>query len=283
MARLFAFTGGVAPVFTLATFNVNSINARLPALLDWLEQRKPDVVALQETKCEDAKFPLEALSAAGWRAEHFGQKTYNGVALLAREDMHDITRGLDEAPDAQARCIAATVRGVRIVNTYVPQGSEVDSDKFRYKLEFLCRLHDRLKRELASGLPLAWLGDFNIAPEDIDVYAPDFFAGEVGVHQDERAALERIRALGFEDLFRRHHPDQPKQYTFFDYRVRDSVKYRKGWRIDHIWGNASLAARSTGSEIDMCPRMLDAASDHTPLLASFSEAAGPPATCVSRL
>lgn len=254
----------------IATFNANSIRARLDATLAWLEKNKPDVLGIQETKVADKEFPREAFEKAGWKLALCGQKTYNGVCFVSRRPLETAcTSFADGIEDTQARLIAARLGDVHIINVYVPQGSEVGSDKFRYKLEWLGRLRAYLDKHYKPSQQVVLLGDFNVAPEDIDVYAPDFFEGEVGLHPDERAALEKIRAWGFVDMFRKLHPGLAKQYSFFDYRVKDSAKFRKGWRIDHIWATEPLAAKVKRCEIDMAPRMADKASDHTFVVAEF--------------
>jgi len=255
----------------IVTFNVNSLRMRLDAVLAWLRTHSPDVLALQETKLNDAAFPHAAFTEAGWHSVHHGQGGYNGVALITKAPVADVRRGLnDGVNDPQSRLIEAKVGGVRVVNTYIPQGSEVGSDKFAYKLEWLDRLLAYFHKHHSPTSELAWVGDFNVAPEDIDCYAPDFFANEVGLNVEERARLEALRAWGFTDVFRALHPGKPKQFTFFDYRTRDSAKYRKGWRIDHIWVTPPLAQRLVRCDIDMAPRMEEKASDHTPLWAEFS-------------
>lgn len=254
----------------IVTFNVNSLRMRLDAVLAWLRRHNPDVVGLQETKLNDGAFPHEAFQSAGWYSIHHGQGGYNGVALISRVVPQQVRIGLgDDVADPQSRLIEAEYDGVAVLNTYVPQGSETGSDKFQYKLAWLERLLAYLQRNHDPSKPLAWVGDYNVAPEDIDCYAPDFFAGEVGLSTEERARIEALRAWGFTDCFRALHPGKPKQYTFFDYRTRDSVKFRKGWRIDHVWATAPLAAKLKASEIDIEPRLEEKASDHTPLWAEF--------------
>lgn len=256
----------------IVTFNVNSLRMRQDAVLAWLRSNSPDVLAIQETKLKDDAFPHEAFRAAGWHSVHHGQGGYNGVALISKVAPAGVRMGLgDGVSDPQSRLIEAGFGGVTVLNTYVPQGSEVGSEKFAYKLEWLERLLAYLGKHHDPGKSLAWVGDFNVAPEDIDCYAPDYFEGEVGLHPDERARLEAIRSWGFTDVFRALHPGKPKQFTFFDYRTRDSAKYRKGWRIDHIWVTRPLAERLLRCEIDMTPRMDEKASDHTPMWAEFAD------------
>lgn len=255
---------------TIATFNINSINLRLPQFLEWMESKGPDIVGIQETKSVDSRFPKAEIEAAGLDVCFHGQKSYNGVCIIAREEITEVIKNLpDDEDDDQARFIAATIAGVRVMNCYVPQGSEVGSDKFDYKLRWYERLHDYISSEVDLRKPVALVGDFNVAPEDEDIYAPDFFEDEVGAHPDERAALQKVVELGFTDTFRHFHPDAEKEFSFFDYRTRDSVKYKKGWRIDHIYVTKPLLDRAESAEIDMTLRHQEKASDHTPVLATF--------------
>lgn len=257
--------------FSVATFNVNSINMRRDATLAWLAKHRPTVLGLQEIKCVDTEFPREDFEKAGWRVETFGQKSYNGVALITSEPVKNVMRGFgDGVSDPQARMIAGEIRGVTVVNCYVPQGSEVGSDKYAYKLAWLARLRAWLDKHFKPSQPVVLVGDLNVAPEDIDCYAPDFLEGEVGISQPERDALEHVRLFGFTDVFRKFHADKPKQFSFFDYRLRDSFKYKKGWRIDHIWATPPLAAQAVSCDIDLTPRAEEKASDHTPVVGVFS-------------
>lgn len=255
----------------VATFNVNSINVRLPAVLQWLETHDPTVLALQETKVTDIAFPYDDLE--DWHLEVHGQPTYNGVCLISSVAMSDVQKGLEDGvEDKQARLICAEVDGVHIINTYVPQGNKVGSDKFEYKLQWLRRFKEFIEDRFSPDDPLIWLGDINIAPDDMDVYAPEFFENDVSVTPDERAILQEILGFGFTDLYRHFHPDEEKAFTFFDYRVRDAVRYRKGWRIDHIYVTAPMLERAIACEIDMEPRMEEKASDHAPVWAEFEDA-----------
>lgn len=248
----------------VATWNVNSIRQRQERVLAWAARQGPDLVALQETKVPDEDFPRAAFEAAGWQVACFGQRTYNGMAFLSRQPLADVQRGLPgEAPDAQRRLLAATLGGVRVVNVYVPNGEAVESEKFAYKLEWLGRLESYLAGELARGLPLLLLGDFNIAPEDRDVHDPEAWRGQVLFHPREHAALARICALGLADLYRQHHAE-PGRYTWWDYRALAFPKDR-GLRIDLVLGNAAAAARCTACEIDREERKGEKPSDHAPV------------------
>lgn len=255
----------------IATFNANSIRARLPIILDWLAAEAPDALCVQETKAQDADFPADALREAGYHAAFTGQKSYNGVALLTRAPVEEPIIGLgDGAEDPeQARLVAGTVCGVPIVNTYVPQGFEPGTDKFAYKLEWLERLGAFFARRFSPGAPLVWAGDFNIAPAPEDVYDPVKMQGACGFHPDEHAALERLRAWGFTDVFRKL-VSEPGQYTFWDYRLRGGLSRNLGWRIDHIWATAPLAERAERAWIDLAPRRLEKPSDHTFLAVEFN-------------
>lgn len=253
----------------IATYNVNSIRVRLPVLLEWLAREQPDVAALQETKVQDENFPHEELKAAGYHTVFKGQKSYNGVAILTKSLPENVRFGLDGwgQPD-EARLIAATIDGVHIVNTYIPQGRETDTDYFRYKLGWITQMKEYFNRYYQSDSPVIWVGDFNVAPDRRDVHSPDKLLGSVGFHPDEHAALETVREWGFVDIFRRHMPDEG-HYTFWDYRVPNGFKRKMGWRIDHIWTTAAIAGYSVRAWIDTGMRQGVKPSDHAPLLAEF--------------
>ncbi|NLE77798.1 MAG: exodeoxyribonuclease III [Chloroflexi bacterium] len=259
------------PTFRAATFNVNSVRTRMPVILDWLAKEKPDVLCLQETKVQDPDFPADPIREAGYHVAFRGQKAYAGVAIISREEPVDVAYGLDDdgEPD-EARLIRAVIRGVPVVNTYVPQGQSVDSPVFQTKLEWLARLRRFFDRHYAAHQPLLWVGDFNVAPLPIDVHDPKRLESHVDYHPDARAALETVRDWGFVDVFRQRHPDEPGHYTYWDYRVRGALERGLGWRIDHIWATAPLAARATRSWIDREPRQATQPSDHTVLAAEFA-------------
>ncbi len=252
----------------VATFNVNSVRVRLPIVLDWLKKNAPDVLCLQETKVPDGRFPWKEIEAVGYKAAFRGEKGYNGVAIISRTAPEAVKVGFDEEESDGQRLIRASVDGVPIVNTYVPQGYHPMSEQFRQKLDWLKRLLDYFRDNFRNDKPLLWVGDFNVAPEPIDVYDPEFLAGHVGFHPDEQAALEKIREWGFIDVFRKHEPG-PEQYTFYDYQVRNAVKKKMGWRIDHIWATKPLADKSINAWVDMEPRLKEKPSDHTVLVAEF--------------
>lgn len=254
----------------IATFNANSIRARMPVIQRWLAASRPDVLCVQETKVVDEDFPAAEIGSLGYRAVYRGEKSYNGVAVLSRHEIEGVSCGFDgNGSDEGTRLIAVRVMGVDIVNTYVPQGTSPDSDRFQYKLQWFGRLLDYFSRRFTPGGRLVWLGDFNVAPEPIDVHDPKRLLGHVGYHPDEHRALAAVKSWGFVDIFRKHHPEAG-HYTFWDYRVRDSVARGLGWRVDHIWATGAMAALSVDASIDREPRTWEKPSDHTPLVAEFS-------------
>ena len=256
--------------FKIATFNANSLRARLDIILDWLRAENPDVLCVQETKVQDQDFPAAAFEEAGWAVAFHGQKSYNGVAVVSREPLEDVRTDLGpgEEPPAQARFLAGVYRGLSVVNTYVPQGFEPGSEKFQYKLDWLRRVRVYFETHHDPGHALIWTGDINVAPEPRDVYDPDKLAGSCGFHPDEQAALKHILDWGLVDVFRKHVPDE-QQFTFWDYRLRGGVKRNLGWRIDHIFATRPLADKSRRAWIDTAPRLLPKPSDHTFLAAEF--------------
>lgn len=255
----------------IASFNVNSVRSRLPVVLRWLATQKPDVLCLQETKVQDGEFPLDEIRQLGYEAVFRGEKSYNGVAILSSSPFEECFYGFDgKGKDEGSRLIACRVGGIAVVNTYVPQGTSPDSEKFQYKLQWFERLRKFFAKRYDRELPLVWVGDFNVAPEEIDVHSPKKLLGHVGFHPDEHRALARVKEWGFVDVFRRHRPE-PGHYTFWDYRVRDSVTRGLGWRVDHIWATEPLAKRCVDAWIDREPRLGERPSDHTPIVAEFSE------------
>lgn len=251
----------------LATWNVNSLSVRLPHLGEWLKTHPVDVIALQETKLTDDKFPHAQTEALGYRALAFGQKTYNGVALLSREPMSDEVRNIPGFDDPQARVLAASVAGLRVVGAYFPNGQAPGTDKFAYKMQWLHALHDWLRDELVRHPRLVLMGDFNIAPEDRDVHDPAQWEGSVHVSAPERAALAKIASLGLSDLFRRFE-QPPKTYSWWDYRM-GAFRRNHGLRIDLMLASPALAARCTACTIDRSTRALERPSDHAPVTAAF--------------
>lgn len=255
----------------LAAWNVNSLNVRLPRLLEWLASARPDVVCLQETKLEDHKFPVMELAAAGYTAHYAGQKTYNGVAILVREgvEARDVAIGIPGFDDPQQRVIAATVAGIRIVGVYVPNGQALDSEKYPYKLAWFKALAAMLRTEMASHPQLAVLGDFNVAPDDRDVHDPAAWDGQVLVSPPERAALQVLFDAGLKDSFRLFE-QPPATFSWWDYRQLAFPKNR-GLRIDLILLTPPLAARCTSSRIDRNARKGEKPSDHAPVLVDLQD------------
>ncbi|MSP61969.1 MAG: exodeoxyribonuclease III [Myxococcales bacterium] len=253
----------------IATWNVNSVRARLERVLAWLAAAQPDVLCMQEIKVVDDGFPVDEFRAAGYEVALSGQRTYNGVAIAAREAPSDVARGLDDGvDDPQARLIAATVGGVRVISAYVPNGQAVGSDKYAYKLEWLARLRAHLDLRYRPDQPLCLAGDFNVAPEAIDVHDPAAWEGQVLCSPPERAALARVAAFGLEDTYRIHHKEGGR-FTWWDYRMLSFPK-DKGLRIDHLFATPPLAARSVGAEIDRDARKGKLPSDHAPLVVTFA-------------
>jgi exodeoxyribonuclease-3 len=254
----------------IATWNVNSIRARLDRLLPWLGEVRPDVVCLQEIKVTEEGFPYEPLREAGYRAAVYGQKTYNGVAILSRAEPVEVRHGMDdEVDDPQARLISARVGIVWIVNAYVPNGQSVGSPKYAYKLAWLRRLQEYFWRHFDPSDRLALCGDFNVAPDDLDVAQPETWAGTVLCHGDARGALEGVRAWGLTDIVRRYHP-QGGIYTWWDYRGRAFAR-DDGLRIDHVFTTAAMDDRCIAAEIDRRQRGGEKPSDHVPVVAIFGD------------
>lgn len=254
----------------VATFNANSVRARLEQVLGWLERYSPDLVCIQETKVQDAGFPQMPFSQAGYRVVFRGQKAYSGVAIVSREAATDVAFGLDDGgePD-EPRLIRARIKGIPVVNTYVPQGRSLDSSHFEYKLAWFRRLRAFFERHYSPQEPLLWMGDLNVAPEPIDVHNPKGHRDHVCFHVSVREALREVVGWGFVDLFRMHHPDEPDQYTYWDYRARNPVAERKGWRLDHILATRPLVARCVDCWIDVEARLAQRPSDHTFLVADL--------------
>lgn len=253
----------------LATWNVNSLKVRLQHLLDWLAAAEPDVVALQELKMQDENFPHAAIEAAGYTAVCNGQKTYNGVALLAKKPLllEDVSRNLPGFEDEQRRVIAATVNGVRVVSVYVVNGQAVGSEKFGYKLRFLAALHDYVQGELLLHPKLVVMGDYNIAPTPEDTHDPAQWEGNILCSPPERAALQGLLALGLSDAFSK--PFLPEgRFTWWDYRMA-GFRRNLGLRIDHILLSAPLLESVREWKVDTAPRKLERPSDHAPVMVTL--------------
>jgi exodeoxyribonuclease-3 len=247
----------------IASWNVNSLKVRLPQLTQWLADAAPDVVALQETKLEDARFPVDELAAAGYRSVFSGQKTYNGVAILAREEPQDVVTDIPGLDDPQRRILAATVGGLRVVDLYVVNGKAVGDEKYAYKLDWLARVREFLAREHERHPRLVVLGDFNIAPDDRDVYDPAAWGGEVLCSPPEREALRAILDLGLHDSFRLFE-SEGGHYSWWDYR-QGAFRRNMGLRIDLILIGDALKPSAKAAGIDREPRRWERPSDHTPV------------------
>ncbi len=248
----------------IATWNVNSVKARLPHVLSWLESAKPDVVCLQEIKCQTEDFPALEIKALGYHVEAHGQRSYNGVALLSREEPKDVLRGLaGDETDVQSRYIEATFSGVRVASIYLPNGNPVDTDKYPYKLGWMKRLAVRAKELLESEQPVVLAGDYNICPTDDDVYDPVGWAGDALCLPASRAAFRTILNYGYTEAYRALHKE-PHRYSFWDYQAGRWHK-DEGLRIDHLLLSPQAADRLVACEIDKGPRALEKASDHTPV------------------
>lgn len=253
----------------LATWNVNSLSVRLPQLLAWLAEHPVDAIVLQETKLTDDKFPHAELEAAGYRSQWFGQRTYNGVALLSRSEAGDIVRNIPGFNDEQARVIAGTTGGIRVIGAYFPNGQAPNSDKFAYKMRWLDALRDWVRAELAAHPQLVLMGDFNIAPEDRDVYDPVAWAGQIHCTPQEREHFQALVGLGLHDAFRLFE-QPPKSWSWWDYR---NLAFRKnqGLRIDHILVSEALRPRVSACSIDKAPRKNERPSDHAPVIVELAD------------
>ncbi|HEX7370120.1 MAG TPA: exodeoxyribonuclease III [Rhodanobacteraceae bacterium] len=248
----------------IASWNVNSLKVRLPHVEQWCREAAPDVLALQETKTEDEKFPRDAIEALGYRVAYSGQKTYNGVAIIAKQPLEDVVAGVPGFDDPHKRVLAATVGGVRIVDLYVVNGQSVGSEKYAWKLKWLAAVTGYLEAELQRHEKVVVLGDFNIAPEDRDVHDPDAWRGQVLCSQPERDALRRILDLGFVDSFRAFMQDTG-HFSWWDYR-QAAFRRNLGLRIDLVLASNTLREKLAGASIDRMPRTWERPSDHTPVL-----------------
>ena len=248
---------------TVATWNVNSVKARLPHLFDWLAAAEPDVVLLQETKCVNEEFPRLELESLGWNLALRGQKTYNGVAVLSRHKIVEEIASLD-GDDGEARYIEAKLEnGIRVASIYVPMGQSTESDRFPFKLHFLDRVHDRAKRLLEDEEVFVLGGDYNVAPEEGDVFSLQVMEGQVLFHPEERKRYRKLQYLGLTDAFKALNP-APHQYSWWDYRG-GALQRDLGLRIDHLLLSPQAADRLEASGIDKTPRLKEKASDHTPV------------------
>jgi exodeoxyribonuclease-3 len=252
----------------IATWNVNSVLARLPHVTRWLEAQQPEVLCIQETKCTDDKFPTLELKALGYDCVSFGQRSYNGVAIISRAGCANVQRGYtNDDPASQSRLISADIAGVRIVNVYIPNGQSVGSEKYQFKLGWMTRLREFLDASYDVSTPVLLCGDFNVAPEDRDVHDPRLWQNRILCSEPERAALQHVKDWGFTDAFRQH-TEEGGHYSWWDYRA-GAFRRNLGLRIDHIWVSAPLAARTLSTVIDKEPRKWERPSDHAPVVAIF--------------
>jgi len=251
----------------IASWNVNSLNVRLPHVLAWCDMAVPDVLALQETKLVDERFPVDELMEAGYHSVFSGQKTYNGVAILSREPASDTVTDIDGLDDPQRRILAATIAGVRIIDLYVVNGSEVGSEKYAYKLHWLEQVTKFIAREMQAHDKVVVLGDFNIAPDDRDVHDPEAWHERILCSTPEREALQRILDLGLSDTFRLFEQEE-KIWSWWDYR-QAAFRRNMGLRIDLVLASAALTEVCKASYIDKEPRRQERPSDHAPAVAEF--------------
>jgi exodeoxyribonuclease-3 len=258
----------------IATFNVNSIRSRAPIIKKWLKENKPAILALQETKCSDEDFPLDEFASTGYELTYGGQKRYNGIAVFSAKPITNVVYGFNSDPADKPRlCRLQTTppnsdKQIWIVNTYVPQGREPQSEHFQYKLNWLERLLEYFNKNFKPSDDILWLGDINIAMDERDLHDPENLWGSVCYCQEVIDRLKDIMQWGFSDLFRKFNPD-PGIYSFWDYRVPNGFKRNIGWRLDYIMATKSMTKKATKAYIDKAPRSLKKPSDHTPLVCEF--------------
>jgi len=254
----------------IATYNVNSIRIRVDTVLAWLQAHAPDVLCVQETKCQDDEFPLLALQTSGYRIRHRGMKSYNGVAVFSKEEPSEIAYGFDDGlmEVDDARLMRVVIHGIPIINTYVPNGFKIDTPKHEYNLEWYARLKRYFAQHLSPDRPAIWCGDMNVAPDPMDVHSPEKHLRHVCFHESVRRAYRDTASWGFKDAFRHLYPDRV-QYTFWDYLRPSSLERNKGWRLDHILATAPLLEKCRAVEVDVEPRRQARASDHTFVWAEF--------------
>lgn len=256
-------------MFKIATWNVNSLRVRVPQVLEWLAKESPDILALQETKLPDADFLLKEINDAGYQVVFSGQKAYNGVAILSKEPISQIITEFPAFPDPQRRVLAASVGSLRILNLYIPNGESLVSDKFQYKLNWLDHLKQFVSHELKTHEKIIILGDFNIAPEAVDVHDPNVWEGQILCSENERSRFKDLISLGFQDCFRLH-PQDDKSFSWWDYRL-NAFKRNLGLRIDHILASKGLSGHCTKCYIDKTTRAVERPSDHAVVVAEFSK------------
>ena len=248
----------------IATWNVNSLRVRLPHVLDWLSTAKPDLLGIQETKTPDENFPVDEIKEAGYNVIFSGQKTYNGVTVISKEKAEDIVTDIPGLDDPQRRVLGATYGSLRFLNLYIPNGSEVGSEKYTYKLDWLDKMIAYVEKQLKEHEQFIMVGDFNIAPEDIDVHDPEEWIGSVLVSDEERKRFQQLIQLGLHDSFRLFDQEE-KLFSWWDYRAA-GFRRNRGMRIDHILVSDALKDKCTASYIDKEPRKLERPSDHTPVV-----------------
>jgi exodeoxyribonuclease-3 len=252
----------------IASWNVNSLNVRLPHVMAWVNVAQPDVLALQETKLTDDRFPVQELADEGYSSVFSGQKTYNGVAILSREEAVDPVTDIPDLDDPQRRILSATVGDVRIINLYVVNGSEVGSEKFEYKLHWLDRVTTWLATEIRNFENVIVLGDFNIVPDDRDVHDPESWHEKILCSTPEREALGKMLDLGFQDTFRLFEQEE-RTWSWWDYRM-NAFRRKMGLRIDLVLASKAMAERCIASYVDIEPRRQERPSDHAPVIAEFN-------------
>lgn len=251
----------------VATYNVNSIRSRMHIVIPWLQENEADILCMQETKVDDTKFPVKEFEDIGYKVVFHGTGRYNGVAIASKEELKEVKFGLfGKDPD---RLVRGVYGDIHVINTYVPQGYKIDSPRYQYKLEWLKSMRKLFEEEYDPGWMILWCGDMNVAPEEIDVHNPKRLKNHVDFHIEARKAFKEVVSWGFIDVFRKHHPNEPHQYTFYDYRVKNAIERKLGWRVDHILATKPLAEKSVNSYIDMMPRLAEKPSDHTVLVAEF--------------
>ena len=251
----------------VATWNVNSLNARLPLLKEFIEKREPDILSIQETKIEDEKFPKKFFEELGYDCIYKGQKAYNGVAIISKFDIGNYEKNFEEIEKDEKRIIMAEIKGIKIINAYFPHGKMVGSPYFKFKLEFIEKMRDYIKNKIDKESNLLLVGDFNVAMEEIDVYNPDILQYSIGFSMEERNALKELYDIGFIDIFRIHNKNA-KEYTWWDY-MANSFKRNAGMRIDYIWASKNIAKRSRNCYIDKEMRAKKKPSDHAPVVAEI--------------
>lgn len=254
----------------IATWNINGISSRLEHVVKWCQSASPDVLCLQETKCVDAKFPLSRLRSIGYEhIEAFGEKAYNGVAILSRLPLSDVTRGFPrDTRDAPRRMIAATIKGIRVVNVYIPHGTKLGSDKFKFKLEWIARLRKYFDKNLSTRDAVLLCGDLNVAAHETDVWNPRLWNGKLHFTKSEREALLNLKKWGLVDCLRQM-TDEPGEFTWWDNFRESSFQKNRGLRIDHIWASPPLSDNCIDCWIDRTPRAWPKPSDHAPVIAEF--------------